>query len=494
MKLNKIQIAVGSAAILGIIVIPLVFVSSAINSNKIIPNTYIDDINIGDLTKDEAVKKLEKEYNEKTISIKYNDKSWNILSKDIDFKYNITETVDDAYKYSRDGNFIENASDTISANFGNKTNIKLELNYDKSKLDKKLEEIAKEVDVPAKDATININGSNINVTKEVVGKKVEISDTKKAIENGIIDNNFSIDLVVKEDKPEVTEEQLNSIDTVLGQYSTNFNASVAGRTYNVKLAAQSTSNIVLMPGEEFSYNDSTGPRSIANGYQNAPVIVQGEIQEGVGGGVCQVSTTLYNAVLYSGVDITNFRNHSIPSSYAPKGRDATVAYGAIDFKFKNSFKHPIYIKNTVYGNTVLSQIYGAKADKSNIEIVTTTDKVVASSVKKVNDSNLEVGKEKVTQKGRDAYSVSTYRVYKDGSGKEIKREKVVNSYYPAKQTVISVGTKVPVKKETPKTPEEPKQPEVPKKPEVPKNPEPPKNPEEPKKPDPKPGETEQPKS
>lgn len=443
MKLNKIQIAVGSAAILGIIVIPLVFASSAINSNKIIPNTYVDDINIGDLTKDEAVKKLEKEYNEKTISIKYNDKSWNILANDIDFKYNIAETVDDAYNSSRDGNFVENASDTISANFGNKTNIKLELNYDKSKLDKKIEDIAKEIDVPAKDATININGSNINVTKEVVGKKVEISDTKKAIENGIIDNNFSIDLIVKEDKPEVTEEQLKSIDTVLGQYSTNFNASVAGRTYNVKLAAQSTSNIVLMPGEEFSYNDSTGPRSIANGYQNAPVIVQGELQEGVGGGVCQVSTTLYNAVLYSGVDITNFRNHSIPSSYAPKGRDATVAYGAIDFKFKNNFKHPIYIKNTVYGNTVLSQIYGAKADNANIEIVTTTDKVVASSVKKVNDSNLEIGKEKVTQKGRDAYSVSTYRVYKDGSGKEIKREKVVNSYYPAKQTIISVGTKVP---------------------------------------------------
>ena len=473
MKLNKMQITIGVAAILGIILIPLGFVASAANSDKIISNTYVENINIGDLTKDEALKKLEEKYNEKNITIKYNEKSWDILPSDINFKYNIEKTVDEAFNSNRDGNFIENASDTISAKFGNKTNIKVDVDYDKSKLEAKLEEIAKEVDQPAKDATININGSNINVTKEVVGKKVEVSDTKKAIENGIVDNNFSIDLVVKEDKPEVTEEQLRAIDTVLGQYSTNFNASVAGRTHNVKLAAKTTSDIVLMPGEEFSYNNSTGERSIANGYQNAPVIVQGELQEGLGGGVCQVSTTIYNAVLYSGVEITSFRNHSIPSSYAPKGRDATVAYGAIDFKFKNNFKHPIYIKNTVYGNTVLAQIYGSREDKQTIEIVTSTDKVVASSVKKVNDNNLELGTEKITQKGREGYYVSTYRVYKDGSGKEIKRVKVTSSYYPAKQTVISVGTK-PVQKPTeptePTTPTQPTEPTTPTQPTEPTTP------------------------
>jgi len=487
------QITIGVAAILGVIVIPMAFVSSAINNNKIVPNTYVDDVNIGDLSENEAIKKLEKKYNEKNIVLKYNDSSWTISPSEIGFKYNIEQTVKDAYKSSRDGNFIQNASDVISANLGNKTDIKLELDYDISKLDNKLGEIAKEIDVPAKDAIITVIGSNINVTKEQVGKKVEIQETKKSIEEGITNNNLTIDLVVKEDKPEVTQSQLQSIDTVLGQYSTTFNSNVAGRTHNVKLAARSTSNILLMPGEEFSYNDSTGPRSIANGYQNAPVIVQGELQEGVGGGVCQVSTTLYNAVLYSGIEISGVKNHSIPSSYAPKGRDATVAYGAIDFKFKNNFDYPIYIKNTVSGNKVICQIYGAKEYKRKIEIVTSTDKVVPSSVKKVNDKNLEQGTEKVTQKGRNAYYVSTYRIYKDGSGKVVKKEKIANFYYPPKQTVISVGTKPPEPKPPTTQPEQPKQPETPKpeqpKPEQPGTP----KPEQPKQPDQNPPATTDPK-
>ena len=107
-----------------------------------------------------------------------------------------------------------------------------------------------------------------------------------------------------------------------------------------------------MPGESFSYNEHTGTRTISNGYKNAPVIVQGVVQEGIGGGVCQVSSTLYNAVLYAGLEIESIKNHSIPSSYVPKGRDATVSGGAIDFIFKNNLKYPVYIKNSVYGNTL----------------------------------------------------------------------------------------------------------------------------------------------
>ncbi|MCQ4699200.1 VanW family protein, partial [Paeniclostridium sordellii] len=111
-------------------------------------------------------------------------------------------------------------------------------------------------------------------------------------------------------------------------------------------------DIILMPGEEFSYNKATGPRSKANGYKDAPVIVNGKIQDGSGGGVCQVSTSIYNSVLYSGLEITQVRNHSLPSSYAPMGKDATVAYDYLDLKFKNTYKHPIYIHTTAYNGVI----------------------------------------------------------------------------------------------------------------------------------------------
>lgn len=97
---------------------------------------------------------------------------------------------------------------------------------------------------------------------------------------------------------------------------------------------------------------------MAAGYKNAPVIVKGELQEGVGGGVCQVSTTLYNSVLYAGLDVVQRRAHSIPSSYVSIGRDAAVAYGSLDFVFRNSHDYPVYIKAFVSGNKVTARIYG----------------------------------------------------------------------------------------------------------------------------------------
>ena len=156
-----------------------------------------------------------------------------------------------------------------------------------------------------------------------------------------------------------------------------------------------------MPGEVFSYNKHTGVRSIANGYFNAPVIVNGELEDGPGGGVCQTSTTLYNAVLYSGLKVNSITNHSITSSYAPRGKDAMVNDSGTDFKFSNTYNHPVYIKSIVEDGKITCQIYGNSADKQNIEIKL---------------ENFDMG-------------AKTYRVFKDDSGKEIKTEYIDTSVY-----------------------------------------------------------------
>lgn len=447
---KKIWIVLG--IILSVCFIFIGTLTVIINGDKICKNTYINDTNIGELTKEQASEKLKNIYNEDNIEFKYNDKKFIVLAKEIDFYYDIDNTVEQAYGLNRKGSFIDNLKITINSLRGYKNTLKLSINYNKDKLKSYIEGLSKDINVSMKNASIKIENSNIKIQKDEEGVNLQVDESLNNAINELEKGNTLINLVVEKIQPDVKEESLEKVDTILGTYSTKFDSSVSGRSHNVALAAKSTSDVILMPGESFSYNEHTGARTISNGYKNAPVIVQGVVQEGVGGGVCQVSSTLYNAVLYAGLEIESVKNHSIPSSYVPKGRDATVSYGSIDFIFKNNLKYPVYIKNSVYGNTLTCTIYGSKEEKQKIEILTNTDSVSEAPIKKVDDPTLPKGEEKQLESGRNGYTVSTYRIYKDNNGKELKKEKVYVSYYPKKQGVVAVGTMDTPVVEEPQTP------------------------------------------
>ena len=435
---KKIWIVLG--IILSVCFIFIGTLTVIINGDKICKNTYINDTNIGELTKEQASKKLKKVYNTENIEFKYNDKKFTILTKEIDFSYDIDKTVEQAYSLNREGSFIDNSKKTINSLMGDTNTIKLSISYNKDKLKSYIESLSKDINVSVKSAKISIENSKIQIQKDEQGKNLEVDKSINNAINELEKGNTSIDLVVEEIEPDIKKENLENIDTILGTYSTKFDSSVAGRSHNIALAAKSTSDVLLMPGESFSYNKHTGSRTTSNGYKNAPVIVQGVVQEGVGGGVCQVSSTLYNAVLYAGLEIESIKNHSIPSSYVPKGRDATVSDGSIDFIFKNNLKYPVYIKNSVYGNNLTCTIYGSSEDKQKIEILTNTDSESEAPIKKVDDPTLPKGEEKQLEAIRKGYTVSTYRIYKDNNGNVLKKEKVYVSYYPKKQGIIAVGT------------------------------------------------------
>ncbi|MBH9807795.1 hydrolase, partial [Clostridioides difficile] len=360
---------------------------------------------------------------------------------------------ENAYNLNRKSAFFGNLSKTISANFGKKSNLVVAINYDKNKLKAEMEKIAKEIDVDVKDATLDISGEKVKVIPDSDGLKMDISKSMENFDNQTKKGNYKNELVVKATPAKVKKEQLANIDTNLGTYSTTFKTSQINRSINIKLATDNISNVLLMPGETFSFNKHTGKRSKENGYKSAPVIMEGEMEEDYGGGVCQVSSTLYNSVLYAGLEIVNVKNHTIPSSYVPKGRDATVADSGIDFLFKNNLKHPVYIKNYVSGNQIVCNIYGSAEDKQNITISTKLDGVSQTTMKRVNDPTMPKGKEKVDKSGRNAYSVSTYRTFNDANGKKIKTEKIANSYYPKKEGIILVGTMEPKPEEKPNTDE-----------------------------------------
>ena len=216
-----------------------------------------------------------------------------------------------------------------------------------------------------------------------------------------------IQIPVKISIPEILTEDVTAIDTVLGQFTTTFSDNNS-RGSNIHVAAEHTSNKLIMPFKEFSYNNSTGARTWHNGYKTAKVIVGGKYVNGEGGGVCQVSTTIYNAALLAAMEITEVHNHTFVSHYVPAGRDATVSYGYTDFKFKNPLRHPVYIKNITNNGVITSKIYGCSQDRERLYITTKA------------------------KYDKDKLIVDTHRIYLDEEGNTIRDELVNKSTYTRK--------------------------------------------------------------
>lgn len=183
--------------------------------------------------------------------------------------------------------------------------------------------------------------------------------------------------------PSVTTNMIGNeaFPDLLSEFSTKYAASNKNRTTNLILASKKINGTVLMPGETFSYNKVVGARTIAAGYKEAPIYVSGRVEDGIGGGICQITTTLYNAVLYANLDIVERSNHQFVPSYAGPSRDATVVYGAIDFKFKNNRDYPIKITCSVSGGIANFKIWGLKSDNDyEVQITSRTTGKTATAI------------------------------------------------------------------------------------------------------------------
>lgn len=367
---------------------------------------YIEDIDISNRTIKEAINKISSKYKPIEIELTYEDKIFKLKPSDIDLSYNVDKAVKQAYNYTRTDSIFENLKRKLNLDVSKNYRIDLVATYNETKLSNFITNICKQIDIDEVDATILIEDTGaIKTTPSSEGKEVEVSKLKEDIYNMISNKQLeNIKIPVKITVPSILTEDVNSIDTVLGQFTTTFNDNNS-RGSNIHVAAQHTSNKLIMPFEEFSYNNSTGARTWNNGYKTAKVIVGGKYVNGEGGGVCQVSTTIYNAALLSGMEITEVHNHSFVSHYVPAGRDATVSYGYIDFKFKNPLRHPIYIKNIVNKGIITSKIYGCSQDRERLYIETKS------------------------KYDKDKILVDTYRVYLDEEGNIIRNELVNKCKY-----------------------------------------------------------------
>lgn len=245
------------------------------------------------------------------------------------------------------------------------------------------------------------------VFSEVVGIDFSIDEMKQKINENPDAEEYAVSLNYTIPEVTVKDFGMEAFPNLLATYSTNYAASNKDRTTNLRLASNKINGTVVMPGETFSYNKVVGKRTIAAGYKEAAIYQDGQVTSGLGGGICQISTTLYNAVIAADLGITSRRNHMFVPSYVTAGKDATVVWGSTDFKFENTRDYPIKIESSVSGGVATVSIYGLKTDNEYDSI-----RIEAKTIKSTNTSLV----------------VDAYRVYRK-DGQVVRSEKISRDTY-----------------------------------------------------------------
>ena len=359
--------------ILLIIVIFSVFIKLYVNKYEdvVYPGITVYNQDVSKLNKkqlDNELKKLSKKINSNKICISAKDKNYSIDVKDIVLEYNINELCEEIFSYGKDKNTFFKFCKVI-------TKKDKEFNFDVTINDSILlnlkEKIANETNIKAQEPQVIINGSNISYKDGKDGSKLLEKLLSEEIEKSLEQKNainkvININAMYEDDKQTISIDDLKSVNSKISTYSTTYSPS-GGRGSNVGNAANKLDNMVLMPGDEFSYENAVGPVIQSNGYTYAPVISGGKLIQGIGGGVCQVSSTLYNTMLNSGILPTERRNHSKPVSYVPRGLDATLASGSIDYKFINTLEYPIVINTSCSNGNLTIEFWSNENALKGIE-------------------------------------------------------------------------------------------------------------------------------
>lgn len=432
--------------------------------NLIFPGTTVENADIGGMTKENAIKLLNDKYNNQVesrlINIKVENGIHTLGLKDLQVKYNIEETIDMAFKNGRDLGYVGKYN-TIKK--GTDKEFPINFTYDQQVVNLTVENIATEVNSDKKDADIKKTGNGFSVTDEVVGKKIDVQALINDINNKIAttkEGNIDVEAKMITETPVKTKEILSKVDSKISTFTTTYGTSDGSRGTNIAIGTRTINGMLLMPGDKFSFNTVIGDTTPDKGYQKGGVIVGEEIVDGYGGGICQVSSTLHNAVIKSGILPDQRRNHSMPVGYVQKGLDATISYGGIDYVFTNSTDYPIYIEGVTYDGKVTFSLYSNSAllTGKTYGFTSETYETIQPTTKYVDDPTLEEGKEVVDKRGSQGYKVKAYRIiYQDG--REISRELMNNDVYNPSPKVIKKGTKKPeVQTPDPTTPQPPTNP------------------------------------
>ncbi|WP_437904566.1 VanW family protein [Sorangium sp. So ce327] len=316
--------------------------------------------------------------------------------------------------------------------------IPIPLLLDSERAISKLLDLKVELDAPAVDAYVDLEAKQLKPEK--IGYRLDVYGTLARIDAALRAGEDTAQASVETIAPKLVAEQLGNVkfDQVLGYFETRYatGARSKERTYNLRLAASKLDGVVIMPGEIFDFNETVGPRDEAHGYRVAPVIAQGELVDGLGGGTCQISGTLHGAAFFAGLEIVERYPHSRPSYYIKLGLDATVVYPTINYRFRNPFDFPIVLHETVAGGVVRAEILGPSR-KLTVTYFRRIDEVIPFEELERPTPKLPEGTRALAQRGIPGFKTTSSRVVRDGA--YAVREKWSDSYPPTAQ-IVHVGS------------------------------------------------------
>jgi vancomycin resistance protein YoaR len=363
------------------------------------------------------------------------------------------EVINEAYDYGKKGNLFERIKMVYGLTKTPKT-FPLTFYFDEAKAREKIISVEKEFLAKKKNATIKRKKGKFKVTKEVNGIDMDLEKNADKLIGLLMSGDWDEKSIVfpldyKEDKAEHTKAELSVIKDKLGTFTTSYGGSPAGRCVNVANGARLINGTLLYPGDKFSVHDAVTPFNKENGYRLAGSYENGTTVQTYGGGICQVSTTLYNAVLRSELEVLERSNHSMTVHYVELSEDAAISGDQKDFRFKNSLDHPIYIVGSTNADkqTITFTIYGKEyRDKDrSIEFVSETTSTRPPEEQIIKDKTMYEGKKKVEQSGRTGYTARLWKIIHQ-KGKKDKKEQINSSYYISTPKVVRVGTKKKEKK------------------------------------------------
>jgi vancomycin resistance protein YoaR len=297
-----------------------------------------------------------------------------------------------------------------------------------------LESVKSTVDCEPVDAALDLAARTIRSARD--GMDVDVDKTLENLPNAVSSlDDVLVALAVNRTGPRVTDDAFDEINVEkpLGEYTTRFNIWKRNRSANIEMVAARFEGVVIQPGEVFSFNGTTGPRTFEEGYLAAPMYRNGRVEMSPGGGACQVSTTIYNAALLAGLEIVERYPHGRPCGYVPYGRDATVAYCSVDLKFKNTLEHPIILHQSVdrhSAGTITFEIYGHPDDRVHVEIGNAYSWLgrSESSTTYIIDRSLAPGAEVVEDEGTNGISQRCWRTWFDDAGNELYTEQISSDH------------------------------------------------------------------
>ena len=417
-------------------------------------NTRINGIDVGGMSVAEAenvvLTDMLNNKNDIEITLKCKDKSWTIDGNEFEVKNNVKSEIEQISKFERDGNIFKKReiAKQIEEN-GKDFNVSYTCVL--SNLEEKIDDVISQIEMDEKPAKLVFSPDEEDVFSVIEGNgtvRVKKDELLQKIDSELsFSKKIEIEVPIFETKNVVDVEKLKNSVGKRSEYSTGYEKSSKERKNNIKKALECFNGLIVESGQTVSFNQITGPRNTQNGYENAHIIVDGVYVDGIGGGVCQASTTLYNALLLADVDVLKVSHHALPASYVPLSLDSMVSGDYSDLVFQNNFDCPIYIKTICDDKTAKVEIYGQKLEEGeHIELKSELVKILPHNGDKVISDKKEEYSNKVLYKGeyyrlkfpKQGYESKAYKLYfKDGN--LVEQKEIRHDYYPSQDGVVVEG-------------------------------------------------------